>query len=864
VAQGTPLYMAPEQARGDTPRIDRRTDVYSLGVTLYEVLTGNQPFMGAGTVSVIMKVLNEEAVPPRALDPSIPVDLETITLKCLEKDPARRYDSARALGEDLQAWLDGEPIRARSASFAYRLLKRARKHRALLVTSALLLVVGITLGGYAIKTRRAADAQARLAQQLGREVERNDALARYSALLPLHDTRRERTQIEARLESIKERMAELGSVAGGPGHWALGRGYLVLDRPDQARQELEIAWRAGYRAPEVAYALGVAYGELYRQALTDLERIGDKELGAAQRVQLERRLRDPALAYLKASSGLQDDTVEYVEGLIAFHERRYAEALDKAHVAQAHVAWQLEPFTLEGDVQVALAEEAWVRGDPDGALKSLELAGSAYRAASSVARSSVSALRGDCHRLARQAVILYHFGRNPDAAGKEAISACEAALQALPGDSAPLSDEVDAWGARARFDGEHSGDVRRDWAEALRLAQVGVAAAPHDLHALLSLTRAERMYGAYLVTQGEDPREHVDKALAAGREVLAIDPRSLDALNERARAVTDRGDWEAEHGEDPRRSYDAAVASAKEALLLFPDGYFIEHTIAITLFSKGWWELEHGIDPTASLEQASKFDEEVVRLNPRVDYGLANLCAVRESLGEYRLMRGVDPTPILLLALDDCRRAIDLDPNWPGSYLNVGCVQLVRARWHASEGLDPSELLADARSWIGRSVEKDHGYEMALRYGGLIEIFAARWALGHGRSPTDAFEAARASLERAVQSNPNSAEAHAAVAELHRWRAEWRASLHQPVAEEVALGLRAAEAALGINSRLAAASLQAGALHLIQARASRGPTQHEAAVRSLEALRHTLEHNANLERETRPLLEEATRLQAVP
>ena len=125
---GTPPYMAPEQARGERQKIDRRTDVYALGATLYDILGGTPPFGGESSVAVMMKVMTEDAPSLRTLDPSIPTDLDTIALKCLEKDPSRRYDSARALAEDLRRYLDGEPIAARRTTFVHRWARRARKH----------------------------------------------------------------------------------------------------------------------------------------------------------------------------------------------------------------------------------------------------------------------------------------------------------------------------------------------------------------------------------------------------------------------------------------------------------------------------------------------------------------------------------------------------------------------------------------------------------------------------------------------------------------------------------------------------------------------------------------------------------------
>ncbi len=150
---GTPAYMAPEQARGQ--RTDARTDVYSLGATLYELLTDEVPFPGGTVYEILKKVEDEPPRPPRSLDRTIDRDLETIALKCLEKEPGRRYASAKALADDLDRWLDGEPVLARPVSTAYRLRKYLRKRwRSALAFAAGLVAILAVLGVSLLRDRR--------------------------------------------------------------------------------------------------------------------------------------------------------------------------------------------------------------------------------------------------------------------------------------------------------------------------------------------------------------------------------------------------------------------------------------------------------------------------------------------------------------------------------------------------------------------------------------------------------------------------------------------------------------------------------------------------------------------------------------
>ncbi len=142
---GSPSWMSPEQAAGGGKRITTAADIYSLGAILYHLLTGRPPFAGESPQATLRLVTDAEPVPPRRIVPSIPRELETVTLKCLEKNPARRYVSATALAQELERFLQGDPVLARPVGFAGRWCRRARRNPAL-TTMAALLAAG-ALGG---------------------------------------------------------------------------------------------------------------------------------------------------------------------------------------------------------------------------------------------------------------------------------------------------------------------------------------------------------------------------------------------------------------------------------------------------------------------------------------------------------------------------------------------------------------------------------------------------------------------------------------------------------------------------------------------------------------------------------------------
>jgi serine/threonine-protein kinase len=133
---GTPAYMAPEQARGRLDEIEPRTDVYSLGAVLYEILTGQPPFSGDDSLQVLARVVGEPPVPPRTLLPTVPRALEAVSLKALAKHPEERYASARELAQEVQQWLADEPVQAYPEPWTVRARRWLGRHRTLAASTA--------------------------------------------------------------------------------------------------------------------------------------------------------------------------------------------------------------------------------------------------------------------------------------------------------------------------------------------------------------------------------------------------------------------------------------------------------------------------------------------------------------------------------------------------------------------------------------------------------------------------------------------------------------------------------------------------------------------------------------------------------
>jgi tetratricopeptide (TPR) repeat protein len=535
---GTPHYMAPEQVQGRAEAIDARTDVYALGVILYETLTGRMPFAGARAEELYRRILSDDPTRPARIDRTVDADIELVCLRAIEKDQERRYATAGDFADDVARHRRGEPVLARPPSVLYILRKRLRRSRALIAAAAtaLALSIGAWIAVDAVRSSRVAAAAA--------AAERDDRLDEAAVLYERANAVAGRDRVRAEIDA---RSAALQSI-----DLALGRG-LPRDAIDRAEALIR-------RAPRLARAHHLL--ALARRATGDFagaEAAGrraialDEHLAVARyelaRTILTRVMLDSVVRFADSSAAVPEDPLSEA----ASHLERVTAAtgvVDPSRVALA--AALLAHARGQSELCARLVDEAVAR-QAEGVEELLCLRGDWPQALR----------RNPSHTLARLCRAMHTHDR-PAAA----IADYSAALEAMPGIPG-------AWINRALLRAR-SGDLDGAIADTTRAIQVDPSCAPawqnrstwrcdrrefdaaiadadeaisrQPAYALAHLARGRALLG----------RGELSPAVTSFTRALEIDPRSGTAFEGRAQAHLRSG------------NLDAAIADGSAAIALSP------------------------------------------------------------------------------------------------------------------------------------------------------------------------------------------------------------------------------------------------------------------------------------------------------
>jgi tetratricopeptide (TPR) repeat protein len=700
---GTLRYMSPEQALAKRVVVDHRTDVYSLGATLYELLTLEPAFTGNDRQELLRQIAFEEPKAPRRVDKAIPAELETVVLKAMEKNPAERYATAKELADDLRRWLADEPIRARPAGLVRRLGKWGRRHpRVMAAVMAALMAAGLVASG---GIGWVANDRATRAQRTTDEI---------STALKESADRQQRGRVPEALAAARRAK---GALAGGHADAALRRqvearvdDLELLTRLVEAR--LEVATREDNhfdRAP-----VDRRYREVFREFSLELDNGSADEVG--------KRIRDTSVALELAA--LLDDWAMWCRWLGSQDEARWKRLLEVARAADPDAGRTRlrDALAMENPVEAVLRLTSVEEGPTllpwslSAVAKYVSDAG-AHELAEALLRQALRQ-RPDDFDINVNLSVLLSDSKTPR--HEDAIPFCMVGVALRPQSAGAHHNLGNALRATGHLD------------EAIVEYRKAIEFEPR-------YASAHQALGAMLYA-----KQDLDGAIAEYRKCIELDPKDAFAHNNLGVVLSARGDL------------DGAIAECRMAIELNPTSALAHTTLGSVLYDKG--DASGGV---AEYQKASKIDPKYAPAH----YGLGNALRAKGDVGgaiaECRKAIELDPKDAkahgnlgaalrdkgdLDGAIAEYKKAIELDPKLAKAHLNLGGVL------YDKKDLDMAIVESKKAIELDPKDAKSHtGLGLALRDKGQLEAAIVEFQKAIELDPKDAAPHSNLGAARYVQ-----------------------------------------------------------------------------------------------------------------
>lgn len=824
---GTPAYMSPEQAEGTSALLDRRSDIYSLGATLYELIVGRTPFVGTNALTLLTQVMTDEPPALGSVRKGVPPQLETIVMMCLQRDPARRYDSARDLGDDLQRYLDGARVQAKRPPLTYVLWQRAKRHKAVVAVAAIGLCVAMVLGAMWIQAARQAAKQAELARELGEDVTYVELFLRSAYGFPTHDIEREQRVVRERLEVIQRRMTAAGGVGEGPGHYALGRAHVALHEYEAACTHLEQALAAGYTRSEVHYALGLALGGRYREALDAARRIEEQTARDEAVKKAESVFRTPAVRHLRESGETAVESRAYIDGLVALYENRYEDAAEKAALAGEQSPWLYEAKELQGQALLEAGMAALDQGKRADARVLVGKAIEAYEGCATMARSDAEVHEALCGAWIQRLTLDRNDGKPYQTAFEGALASCDSATKANSRNPGPLTKKSQAYFRVGELQFIKGEDPRPIFELAVTSAIAAKVLAPDDVLSADMMGNALTLSANYERILGSDPRPTVAKALHYFDDAVRTQPTFAWAWNDAGAALMVNVEYENSVGIDSFPSLEPSIEKfersiAENKMYGIP---YLNLTWVLTVRAN--YELSMGWDPSATLKRAVDACERGRKLDAKW-HPILNNCGWAELVtAQYEAGSGMNMEEALQRAEQYFQASLNLYQDYADTQYGMGAAKHVRALYQMRQNVDSSKSFVEARDFLRHAIELN-GQEPAMHAElGALLMEMGLAALNKGENPTTLFQDAEKVVRDGLRVNPRHAALYATLAEVLALRAEH--TVRNPIERDKLLqdALSAADKALEYNPNWALAMAAKGTVLALRAQTKKDAARAE-------------------------------------
>ena len=617
---GTPGYMSPEQAKGISSELDRRTDIFSLGVLLYKLIKHEMPFRAENISEISYKIIHDE---PTLLGSGTPIELQAIIFKCLEKKVDNRYSSVSALNQDLNSYLNGDVVSARKVTFLRRLIKKIIKHpiiSALIIIATLTSLMGVGFGVYqayaSLKKIQVAENHLHRSQEI-------KAKARRMHMMPAHNIQSEYTSISNEIEQLKSEIESTDIDTSGLSDFALGSAYLTMRKNDLAYDYLLKAENKGWQSPELSSALGQILVLKWEKIKEHSLSISDKNKKQKYLNKQKVAVYQPAILYLKqAQKGLS--TSNYISSYLAYLEDDTDKAIEFIEKENTINPWHYEAFAFASNLYIIKAIPILNSQGYQQAEIYLKQSKLKMDQAINIGRSDPNNYIEYCANFGFEIQLqLEYHTNNIDEVFNQGLNICKNALKITPPPKDPsifrnlnyLYDNYADYQTRLKLS---SIEFSR---KAYEATLQGLALHPNDSGLLTASASPIIAMAQYNISNNKDPDQYYQIAITNLEKSLSINPNQRKSWHQLATLHKDLGNYyrDKQNQQQADFHYQQSILNHKKVIDL---GNKLSGLANSALVYNEWAKLKSSIgkpnEGIKLIKQAMTTSEEILQFNTDV------------------------------------------------------------------------------------------------------------------------------------------------------------------------------------------------------------------------------------------------------
>lgn len=569
---GTPGYLSPEQAKGLTHQIDRRSDIFSVGVLLYKLIKKDMPFKADSISEISYKIINDE---PTLLGNEISADLQAIIFKCLEKKVENRYSSTKNLSDDIDAYLNGDVISARKITPWLRFSKKIKKHPVtskLIIGALIVSVIGVSYGLFqsisSLKKVQAAKEYMTVVQDIKGRIRRTH-------LLPLHNVQEEYKQLSAEIEDLRIKIEAENIDDSGLSEFALGSAYFNMKNFKKALEYFQISESKGWKSNELSTGLGFSLliqWDGWHGWKKKAKLIKDKQ---AQEEYIESAKKEsyyPAIEYLKSAQANSKEG-HYLAARLAYINKEYDKALEHAETEININPWHYEALRLSSEIYLFKFKSTGQTQGYDVATKYLDLSNQMLEKSIEIGRSDPYNYTSRCTNASIDIQIkkMFKLDDQIDSAFEKGVEYCQGAILLMPDAHSPWASLNILYTTKAAYLESKGESALEIYKQSLKIIDEGLKVYPKDPTLLGFKIKPLSILAEKAIKNESDPMIYFKQALNTANDAIQEDPENSYLWSELANIQLKLGDYYLDivkNTNDARSYYQSSIESYQQNLKL--------------------------------------------------------------------------------------------------------------------------------------------------------------------------------------------------------------------------------------------------------------------------------------------------------